>query len=133
MTASCPRCGRQYPPHRLGVCPVCLLEADVPPALLGDTLELLEEIGRGGMGSVWKARHLRLDRLVAVKFLDPALASDPEFEMRFEREARALALLSHPGIVAVHDFGRAEGRSFIVMEYVDGRPLSAALPLAVED
>lgn len=133
MTSPCPRCGREYPPGRLGVCPVCLLEADVPPALLGDTLELLEEIGRGGMGSVWKARHLRLDRLVAVKFLDPALASDPEFEMRFEREARALALLSHPGIVAVHDFGHAEGRSFIVMEYVDGRPLSAALPLPVED
>jgi len=109
-----------------------VLEADIPPALLGGVLELVEEVGRGGMGTVWKARHLRLDRTVAVKFIAEELASQPDFEKRFEREAKALALLSHPGIVGVHDFGREEGRSYIVMEYVEGRPLSAVIPLPAQ-
>jgi serine/threonine-protein kinase len=126
----CPRCRRQYPEGRLGHCPACLLEAELPPALLGDDLELLEEIGAGGMGTVWKARHLRLGRTVAVKFLAPHLAALPDFERRLEREARAMALLDHPGIVDVHDFGREDGVGFIVMEYVDGRPLSELVPLA---
>ena len=132
MNETCPRCRRRYPTGRIGVCPFCLLEADVPPARLGDALELVEEIGRGGMGTVWKARHLGLDRTVAVKFLAPELAAQPDFERRFAREARSLALLSHPGIVGVHDFVRDEGGSYIVMEYVDGPPLSAAIPLPVE-
>jgi serine/threonine-protein kinase len=126
---ACPRCRRTYPEGRLGHCPACLLEAELPPARLGDDLELLEEIGAGGMGSVWKARHLRLDRTVAVKFLAPHLAALPDFERRLEREARALALLDHPGIVDVYDFGREEGAPYIVMEYVDGRPLSELAPL----
>ncbi|HUG54733.1 MAG TPA: serine/threonine-protein kinase, partial [Vicinamibacteria bacterium] len=109
-----------------------MLEAELAPALLGDSLELLEEVGRGGMGTVWKARHLRLGRSVAVKFLAPELAAQPDFERRLEREARALALLSHPGIVAVHDFGREEGIGYIVMEYVEGRPLSDTIPLPLD-
>ena len=113
----------------MGACPACLLEADIPRPLLGESLELVEEIGRGGMGTVWKARHLRLDRAVAVKFLSPALAARPDFEKRLEREARALALLSHPGIVAVHDYGREDGVGYIVMEHVEGRPLSELIPL----
>jgi serine/threonine-protein kinase len=129
---ACPRCGTRYPTGRLGICPVCLLEAEIPPARLGDSLELLEEIGRGGMGSVHRARHLRLGRDVAVKFISERWAADPAFERRFEREARALAQLNHPGIVAVHDFGRDGGRSYLVMEYVDGRPLAALLPLPAE-
>jgi eukaryotic-like serine/threonine-protein kinase len=128
MTA-CPRCRRTYPEDRIGHCPACLLEAELPPATLGDDLELLEEIGAGGMGTVWKARHLRLGRTVAVKFLAPHLAALPDFERRLEREARALALLDHPGIVDVYDFGREEGASYIVMEYVEGRPLSELVPL----
>jgi eukaryotic-like serine/threonine-protein kinase len=126
---ACPRCRRTWPEGRLGHCPACLLEAELPPALLGDDLELLEEIGAGGMGTVWKARHLRLDRTVAVKFLAPHLAALPDFEQRLEREARALALLDHPGIVDVHDFGREDGVGYIVMEYVPGRPLSELVPL----
>jgi eukaryotic-like serine/threonine-protein kinase len=129
---TCPRCRRAYPTGRIGLCPGCLLEADIPAPLLGDSLELLDEIGRGGMGTVWKARHLRLGRTVAVKFLAPELAAQPDFERRLEREARALALLSHPGIVAVHDFGREDGFGYIVMEYVEGRPLSEAIPLPVD-
>jgi serine/threonine-protein kinase len=100
--------------------------------ILGGAIELQEEIGRGGMGSVYKARHLRLDRTVAVKLLPAAMSADPEAEARFEREARALALLSHPHIVAVHDFGRHEGQSWLVMEYVDGPSLAAKLPLPAE-
>jgi predicted Ser/Thr protein kinase len=126
---ACPRCRRGYPEDRIGHCPACLLEAELPPATLGDDLELLEEIGAGGMGTVWKARHLRLGRTVAVKFLAPHLAALPDFERRLEREARALALLDHPGIVDVYDFGREDGASFIVMEYVEGRPLSELVPL----
>jgi serine/threonine-protein kinase len=131
MSETCPRCGRRYPAARVGLCPVCLLDADIGPARLGDSLELIEEIGQGGMGSVWKARHLQLGRTVAVKFLRADLAALPDFERRLQREAQALALLNHPGIVAVHDFGMENGRSFIVMEHVEGRPLSEALPLDV--
>jgi serine/threonine protein kinase len=81
------------------------------------------------MGTVHRARHLRLDRIVAVKFLSGPLAAEPEFQKRFEREARALAMLNHPSIVAVHDFGEDDGRAYIVMEYVEGRPLSELSPL----
>ena len=132
QNGACPRCGRAYPAARLSLCPACLLQAEIPPALLGDALELVEEIGRGGMGTVWKARHLRLGRTVAVKFLAPELAAQPDFERRLEREARALALLSHPGIVGVHDFGREDGLGYIVMEHVEGAPLSSAIPLPAD-
>ncbi len=125
--SACPRCGLADVGDRLGVCPACLLQ--VEPVILGGALELAEEVGRGGMGSVFKARHLRLGRTVAVKLLPPELSADPEAEARFEREARALALLNHPNIVAVHDFGREDGQSWLVMEYVDGPSLAASLPL----
>jgi serine/threonine-protein kinase len=125
----CRRCGTTYPQGRFGVCPKCLLESDLPPALLGGTIELVDEIGRGGMGTVWKARHLRLDRLVAVKFLANGLVGQGGLVERFEHEAQVLARLAHPRIVAVHDVGTEEGRPYIVMEYVDGRPLSELLPL----
>jgi len=131
VSASCPRCGARFPDRRLDLCPICLLEADLPPARLGEALELLEEIGRGGMGAVYRAHHARLGRDVAVKFLPEDLATDPGFEKRLAREARALARLSHPGIVAVHDLGREQERSYIVMEYVDGAPLSDSLPVPV--
>jgi len=83
-------------------------------------LEILELLGKGGMGAVYKARQRGLDRLVAVKILPPEVGSDPAFAERFTREARALALLSHPNIVAVHDFGQTDGLYYFVMEYVDG-------------
>src|SRR6185436_10890700 len=68
-------------------------------------LEILELLGKGGMGAVYKARQPGLDRLVAVKILPPEISHDPAFAERFQREARALARLSHPHIVAVYDFG----------------------------
>ncbi len=132
MSDRCPRCSAPNPTGRLGVCPRCLLEGDAAPWLVGGALELQEEIGRGGMGTVYKARHVRLGRTVAVKFLPPRLADQPEFRARFEREARALALLSHPNIVAVHDFGQEDGQGYLVMEYVEGRPLGALFPMPVD-
>ena len=87
--------------------------------------EILELLGRGGMGAVYKARQIALDRVVALKLLPPALGGDPEFTARFQREARAMARLNHPNIVTVHDFGQTpEGRLYFVMEFVDGTDLA---------
>src|SRR6185503_14760654 len=74
-------------------------------------------------GVVYKARQVGLDRLVALKVLSPQLSSDPGFIARFNREAKAMAALSHPGIVQVFDFGREADLCFLVMEYVDGLSL----------
>jgi serine/threonine protein kinase len=87
-----------------------------------------EVIARGGMSTVHRGTDLRLDRPVAVKIMDPSLADDPVFVRRFEREARAAARLSHPGIVAVHDQGRhADGTIFLVLELVEGGTLRDVL------
>src|SRR5688572_28090392 len=84
-------------------------------------LEILELIGRGGMGAVYKARQRALDRIVALKVLPPGVKRDPSFEERFTREARALARVSHPNIVNVYEFGQSASRLFyFVMEFVDG-------------
>ena len=92
--------------------------------------EILECIGRGGMGVVYKARQPQLDRLVALKILLPGLEHDPGFAERFSREARALAKLSHPNIVTVHDFGESGGYFWLTMEYVDGVNLRQAMQAA---
>jgi serine/threonine protein kinase len=90
--------------------------------------EIQSLAGRGGMGAVYRAIHRKLSRPVAIKLLPAELAARDGVSVRFEREARALAQLNHPGIVALHDFGRAEsGHLFIVMEYVDGTDLSRLL------
>jgi eukaryotic-like serine/threonine-protein kinase len=130
--AACPRCGLQALAGRLPFCPACLEQAELPPLRLGGDLELLEPIGEGGMGVVWRARHLRLGHQVAVKVLAEPLAQDPQAVQRLEREARTLARLKHPGIVHVLDLGRDGDTVYIVMELVEGRPLSTLLPLAPE-
>jgi tRNA A-37 threonylcarbamoyl transferase component Bud32 len=145
----CPNCGADLPcnaPH--GLCPKCLLQEALsapddatPPkspattgpyagtgaipsaAELGQyfpQLEIMGLLGQGGMGAVYKARQVKLDRLVALKILPPLAGQDPAFTERFMREARALARVSHPQIVAVHDFGEAGGMFYFLMEYVDG-------------
>jgi tRNA A-37 threonylcarbamoyl transferase component Bud32 len=101
------------------------LAADM--ASLFPQLEILELIGQGGMGAVYKARQTKLDRLVAVKILPAEWGQDPAFAERFAREARALARLSHSHIVAVHDFGEAGGLFYLVMEFVDGANLRQVL------
>ncbi len=90
-------------------------------------LEILELIGRGGMGIVYKARQTHLGRLVALKLLRAKCSGDPSLAERFTREARALAKLSHPNIVGVHDFGQAGDRPYLIMEYVDGVNLRSML------
>jgi len=86
--------------------------------------EVLGMLGYGGMGAVYQARQPALDRMVAIKLLPLEISVDPAFAERFRREARALAKLSHPNIVTVHDFGQtAEGHLFFVMEFVDGSNL----------
>jgi tRNA A-37 threonylcarbamoyl transferase component Bud32 len=152
----CPQCRAELPrgaPE--GLCPKCLLQRGLSntnaasnegvgtgPYLGSSTarapaelarrfpqLEILELLGQGGMGAVYKARQPGLDRLVALKILPPEAGRDPAFAERFTREARALARLSHPNIVTVYDFGQADGLYYLVMEYVDGlnlRQLSRA-------
>jgi predicted Ser/Thr protein kinase len=90
-------------------------------------LEILEHLGRGGMGVVYKARQRHLNRLVAVKILPPSVGDDPAFAERFTREAQALAQLNHPNIVQVYDFGRTDEFFYFVMEYVDGVNLRALI------
>jgi serine/threonine protein kinase len=90
-------------------------------------LEILECLGRGGMGVVYKARQKSLNRLVALKLLAPERADDPKFAVRFEKEAHALASLNHPNIVGVYDFGQAGGFYFLLMEFVDGMNLRQLL------
>ena len=166
---TCPSCGKALGADApQGICPECLMKAGfgtasgsegggnasfVPPpveaiASVFPQLEILELIGRGGMGAVYKARQPGLDRLVALKILPPRTGSDPGFAERFTREARALAKLSHPNIVGVYDFGQVSSAGvplastagvppasrtgapqtitnlhYFLMEYVDGSNL----------
>lgn len=89
--------------------------------------EVLERIGSGGMGEVWRARDTVLEREVAIKVLPEALSHEPTRLRRFEREARAAAGLTHPNIISVFDFGSYEGTPFAVMELLRGRDLSQRL------
>jgi len=151
----CQQCGVEYHPsdELRGQCPSCLMqramynsESDPQYATRdhGDAhrfhapkineldplfpqLEILELIGHGGMGAVYKARQPTLNRVVALKVLPRDAGTDPKFAERFAREARALASLSHPNIVALHDFGETDGLFYFVMEYIDGVNLRQAL------
>jgi serine/threonine protein kinase len=154
----CPQCGAELKPDAPeGLCPACLLQRGIateggapsgtppftPPPLaelakLFPQLEILEPIGQGGMGAVYKARQPTLDRIVALKILAPRSGGDVDFAERFTREARALAKLSHPNIVGVYDFGVVARASrplnsqeqhtgetpvplhYFIMEFVDG-------------
>ena len=146
-TGRCPKCGTVIPPDApQGLCPRCVLAGTAhgteagpspghrlePPAVAQvaaafPDLEILECIGAGGMGVVYKARQTKLDRFVALKLLPLSLSADPTFAERFHREARFLARLNHPHIVSVYDFGQAGGFCFLLMEYVDGVNLRQAM------
>ena len=88
---------------------------------------IVGSLGHGGMGEVYEARDTRLDRRVAIKTLRPELIADAQARRRFEREAKSLSSLSHPNICAIFDVGHHDGHDFIVMEYIEGETLSAAL------
>src|SRR5712692_2781753 len=89
--------------------------------------EILDAIGAGGMGEVYRAKDTRLDRIVAVKVLPAHIADRPEMRERFEREARAVSALNHPHICTLYDVGQQDGIHFLVMEYLEGETLSARL------
>jgi predicted Ser/Thr protein kinase len=125
---NCPRCDSPAETQALqqfgGVCPKCLLEfAAEKDAPAFPNLEIQSTLGQGGMGVVYKAIQQPLGRTVAVKVLSPQFAADPAFVERFTREAKALAQLSHPNIVSIHDFGVHDGVPYLIMEFVDGTPL----------
>ena len=84
---------------------------------------LVEKIGEGGMGLVWKALDTKLNRHVALKLLPPALTSDTERRLRFQREAQAAAALDHPNIAVIHEVGEHDGIPYIVMQLLEGRSL----------
>jgi serine/threonine protein kinase len=84
---------------------------------------ILEKIGEGGMGAVYKAQDTHLDRIVAVKVLPHEKLADPDRKQRFVQEAKAASSLNHPNIVVVHDIASDRGLDFIVMEYVEGKTL----------
>ncbi|HYK42624.1 MAG TPA: serine/threonine-protein kinase [Thermoanaerobaculia bacterium] len=89
--------------------------------------DVLEELGSGGMGKVYRAKNVMLERIVALKTLTPLLSSDEGFVQRFLKEARVAARLNHPNIVQIYDFGCVEGIHYLAMEYVDGESLRAIL------
>src|SRR5258706_2173195 len=97
-----------------------------PESNLG-SYRLIEKIGAGGMGEVWKAEDTRLGRVVAIKILPADVAADPDALARMRREARTAAQIYHPNIATIHSFEQEGDRSFIVMEFVDGQPLSALM------
>jgi hypothetical protein len=105
-------------------------------SLLGP-YEVQERLGRGGMSEVYLGRHTRLNRAVAIKVLAASLAEHADFRARFEREARAVAALSHPNIVQVYDFGDAGGHYYMILEYIDGsdlaRHLAPGVPLSLAE
>ena len=140
---TCKHCGQPMASEAPeGLCARCLLSAALKEPTGGGTsrpapkaptpeelaphfpnFEILELLGRGGMGAVYKAKQRQLDRIIALKILPPSASDDVQFAERFQREARALARLNHPHIVTVHDFGQSEGLYYLVMEYVDGANL----------
>ncbi len=97
-----------------------------PGTRLGN-YEVLSELGSGGMGEVYKARDLKLGRVVAIKVLQQEMASDSQRLRRFEQEARAASALNHPNIVTIYEIGEHEGTPYIAMEYVEGKTLREML------
>ena len=142
MTVKCPKCHSENPETKQ-FCADCgtqlpssrdihpevteTLKTPIKDLTTGSTFvgryQIIEELGKGGMGVVYKARDTRLDRFAAIKVLPHEKVSDPERKLRFIQEAKAASSLNHPNIIHIYDIEQAEGIDFIAMEYVDGRTL----------
>src|ERR687884_589838 len=140
---TCPTCGRQYA-ETTTLCPAdgaVLVRKGVDDRLIGQVLagkyRIDEKIDEGGMGCVYRATHVLMEKTVAVKVLHPALAADDKIVARFTREAKAASRISHPHAIVVTDFGESEnGVVYLVMEYLRGRTLKEVIraegPMALE-
>jgi serine/threonine protein kinase len=136
----CPQCGREYETTSR-FCPEdgTALRPKGSDSLIGRTLaeryHVLKRIGEGGMGRVYLGEHVKMNRQCAIKVMSPSLVNDAESAARFAREASNAARIIHPNVAAVFDFGESEGVVYLVMEYVEGEPLSRILareaPLSV--
>ena len=143
----CPKCGKEYsdsvrfcPTDGQGLEPaggqsslpsIEEVESKKPKTdpmigrVIAGRYRMLEKLGQGGMGAVYKGQHIRMQRLTAIKILTSDLASNEEFIARFQREAEMASQIDHPNAVSIYDFGEAEdGLIYLAMEFVDGRPLS---------
>jgi serine/threonine protein kinase len=132
--ATCPECGTIYQRH-IQICPRDGTVLDDEPGtdwLVGRTLDgkyrIDTRVGEGGMGAVFRATHLMLGKVIALKLIKPELVTSKDIARRFQREARAASALSHPGIATVHDLGQTEdGMLYIAMEFVEGPTLKFVL------
>jgi len=144
----CPKCKAENPDTKqfCGDCGTQLSSLSVtktlqtPPASSGQTIagkyKILSELGRGGMGVVYKAKDTRLKRTVALKFLPAELTKDKAAKMRFIQEAQAAAALEHPNICTVYEVDEADGQTFIAMSYIEGQSLKDKLkegPLDIDE
>src|SRR5215207_5261841 len=137
----CPQCGTEYE-TAARFCPAdgTALRPKGSDSLVGSVLadryHILKRIGEGGMGRVYLGEHVKMNRQCAVKVMSPALVNDAESASRFAREASSAARIIHPNVAAVFDYGESDGLVYLVMEYVDGEPLSRLLareaPFALE-
>ena len=131
-TSFCGRCGSRLdrpagaPPLHTRTIPV-RTPAPAAGRIINEKYRVIGEIGRGGMGLVFKAEDLQLKRIVAIKFLSAELVGGADHRSRFLREARMASALSHPHICVIHEIGEENGAPYIAMEYVAGRPLKEAV------
>jgi len=133
LQKNCSKCGQDYAGDT-SICPedgfplVLVKAADISEIEMGTRYEFLELLGQGGMGAVYKARHTIMERTVAIKLLLADISKDPQAMMRFQVEARAASILSHPHIVTIFEFDFTKnGLPFLVMEYLPGETLQQAL------